>query len=162
MQEILCSDVISQAEAEEQINVLLQPKPKKKRGRPKKAKAPPKKNGRPRLLSKYERNFEIMKDIVVLNISNAPWSGAEKRKFLSDRYCVSEKHIEACITELNRLAKNGEVDVCQTTYAVRFMSQQHKVAVFFDEILGCKPTFRMRRIEPGSYVKGNPKQPHIK
>jgi hypothetical protein len=85
-----------------------------------------------------------------------------KRKFLSDRYCVSEKHIEACITELNRRARNGEVEVCQITHTVRFMSEQDKREAFIDELLGRKPTVHLRHIEPNKYVKGNPKQPSIK
>ncbi|MFI3157109.1 MAG: hypothetical protein QX199_13230 [Methylococcaceae bacterium] len=165
MQEILSklrSGVISQAEAEEQINALSQPKPKMKRDRPKKAKSPPKKNGRPRLLSTYERNIEIMKDRVILDVLNVSWTGEEKRKFLSERYCVSEKQIEACITELNKRAKNGEVEFCQITHVVRFMSEQHKMSVFFDEVLERKPTVHLRHIVQGSYVISSPKQPSIK
>ena len=53
-----------------------------------------------------------MTAIVALDVENVPWSGMEKRKYLSDLFCVSEKQIDAVITELNRRDRNGEVDVC--------------------------------------------------
>ncbi len=130
MQEILsklCSGVISQAEAEEQIKALSQPKPKMKRDRPKKAKAPPKKNGRPRRLSKLEKDMTIMASIVVLNYLYPDLKGMKKRSLLSKKYCVSEKKIDALITDLNRRAKKGEVFTSHETHEVLFTNSSDEM-----------------------------------
>lgn len=152
---------ITAADAKQLIE-SLQASPKQKRGRPKKAKTPPKKNGRPRLLSTYERQIEIMAARVILDILDLPWTSTEKRKFLSDRYCVSEKAIEAHITELNRRAKNGEVEVCQITHAVRFISKQQRESAFFNGILDRKQTVHLRKVKLGKYSRGTPTKPPIK
>jgi hypothetical protein len=150
---------ITITEAIEQINELLPGKPKGKRGRPKKAKVPPKKNGRPRRLSTYQKRIAIMTAIVVLDVEKVPLSKMEQRKKLSDLFCVSEKKIDAIITELNKRANNGEVDFCKETREVRFLpKQQMKEA----EILGSELNVKLRRFELSEYDKANPKKAPIK
>lgn len=132
MQEILSklrSGVISQAEAEEQIKALSQPKPKMKRGRPKKAKAQPKKNGRPRKLSKLEKDMTIMTCIVLLNDLYPDLKRMENRRFLSKTFCVSEKKIDALITDVNRRAKKGEVFISHETHEVLFTDSSDEILV---------------------------------
>ncbi len=128
----------------------MQVKPKGKRGRPEKAKVPPKKNGRPRRLSTYQKKIAIMTAIVAIDVEKIPLSKMEQRKMLSELFCVSESKIDATITELNKRANNGEVDVCMETREVRFLPKQKTKKV------------KLRRFMLSEYAKADPKKPPIK
>lgn len=136
-------------------------KANKKRGRQKSGKPArqPKKNGRPRKLSKLDRDAALMADRVILDMQYPTVSAMEKRAWLCKKYCVSEKTVDRVITELNRRAKAGGVHYYLETGVVSFVTQEQMERAFFNDILGRKQDVHMRAVPIAQYGTSIPKKP---
>lgn len=84
---------------------------KKQRGRPRKIKPPVEKlpSHRPSRQSTLERDQAIMTAAVVLEYYG--WTGMKRRKLLEEIFPLSDKAIDAAITKLNKLMKEGKVSL---------------------------------------------------
>jgi hypothetical protein len=133
----------------------------KKRGRPKSGKPArqPKKNGRPRKLSVKDKRFALMAARVALDIEPSTMTAMEKRAWLCEKFCVSEKQVDAAITELNKRANAGGVHYCLETGEISFVTQDHVNRAFFNDLLSRKQDVHVRGVPLARYDKSIPKKP---
>lgn len=68
-----------------------------------------KKNGRPKLLSKYERNLAIMTAWMALNLERDDLTQMDKRGAICNHFGIDESTLDAIITKCAKLLKQGKI-----------------------------------------------------
>lgn len=68
-----------------------------------------KKNGRPKLLSKYERNLAIMTAWMALNLERDDLTQMDKRGAICNHFDIDESTLDAIITKCSKLLRQNKI-----------------------------------------------------